>query len=156
MDTSHNPLARWANLPMRLLVGCGFMAHGFAKLARGPDAFAAVLRALDVPAPQLMAWMTICFEVVGGLFIFLGAFVALFTVPLGVILAVAMFTVHLRYGFSSIKLVSVTAAGPRFGPPGYELDLLYLVCLVALSLGGSGPWSFDEFIQKRRRSQSSN
>ena len=150
MDTSHSPLARWATLPMRLLVGYGFMAHGFAKLARGPDVFAAVLRGLDVPAPQLMAWITISFEFVGGLFIFLGAFVALFAVPLATILAVATFSVHLRYGFSSVKLVAVTVAGPQFGPPGYELDLLYLVCLLALSLGGSGPWGFDDFIHKRR------
>lgn len=27
----------------------------------------------------------------------------------------------------------------QFGPPGYELNLLYLACLAALVLGGSGP-----------------
>ena len=35
-------LARWSILPMRLLVGFGFMEHGFAKLSRGPDAFAGI------------------------------------------------------------------------------------------------------------------
>ena len=40
---------------------------------------------------------------------------------------VAIVTVHLPYGFSSIKLQSVTAAGAHFGQPGYETDLLYLV-----------------------------
>ena len=30
----------WALLPLRLLVGYGFAAHGYAKLARGPAAFA--------------------------------------------------------------------------------------------------------------------
>jgi len=40
-----------------------------------------------------------------------------------------MFKVHLPYGFSSVKLVAVTAAGPQFGPPGYECNLLYLACL---------------------------
>jgi uncharacterized membrane protein YphA (DoxX/SURF4 family) len=34
------------------------MAHGFAKLAKGPDAFAFILHALGVPAPHLMAWAT--------------------------------------------------------------------------------------------------
>jgi putative oxidoreductase len=29
-----------------------------------------------------------------------------------------MFTVHLPYGFISIKLLAVTAAGAQFGPPG--------------------------------------
>ena len=30
------PMARWSPIPMRLIVGYGFMQHGFAKLSRGP------------------------------------------------------------------------------------------------------------------------
>src|SRR5262245_31119438 len=29
-------------LPLRLIVGYGFMEHGYAKLARGPDSFTAI------------------------------------------------------------------------------------------------------------------
>jgi hypothetical protein len=36
---SRSPIARWAPIPLRLIVGYGFMEHGFAKLARGLDAF---------------------------------------------------------------------------------------------------------------------
>jgi len=53
------------------------------------------------------------------------------------------------YGFSSIKLQAVTAAGAQFGPPGFETDLLYLACLAALVLGGSGPLSIDGLLVKR-------
>ena len=95
--TFDSRLARWAPIPLRLIVGYGFMDHGFAKLARGPDAFANIL-----------------------------------------------------HGFSSIKLLSVTAAGAQFGPPGYELNLLYLACLAALVLGGSGPLAIDGLLRKRR------
>jgi putative oxidoreductase len=66
------------------------------------------------------------------------------------VLLVAMITVHLQYGFSSIKLIAVAAAGAKFGPPGYECDLLYLACLAALVLGGSGPLSIDGFIARSR------
>ena len=31
----------WALVPLRLVVGFGFAAHGYAKLARGPESFAA-------------------------------------------------------------------------------------------------------------------
>jgi putative oxidoreductase len=112
--------ARWAPVPLRLIVGYGFMEHGFAKLARGPEAFATILHAIGVPAPHLMAWSTILIEVLGGLAVILGAFVTLVSVPMAVVLLVAIFTVHLPYGFSSIKLMAVTAAGAQFGPPGYE------------------------------------
>ena len=65
-----------------------------------------------------------------------------------------MFTVHLPYGFSSIKLNAVTAAGAQFGPPGYEVNLLYLACLAALVLGGPGPLAIDNLIRKRRKVRS--
>jgi putative oxidoreductase len=142
-------LASWAPLPLRLIVGYGFMEHGFAKIMRGPDGFAVILHALGVPAPQLMAWLTILVEIFGGLAIVLGAFVTLASLPMAVVLLVAMFTVHLPYGFSSIKLLAVNAAGAQFGPPGYECDLLYLAGLAALVLGGSGPWSVDTLRRKR-------
>jgi putative oxidoreductase len=68
---------------------------------------------------------------------------------MAVVLLVAMFTVHWQYGFSSIKLMSVTAAGAHFGQPGYECDVLYLACLAALVLGGAGPMSIDRLIRNR-------
>src|SRR6201997_1565173 len=111
-------------IPLRLIVGYGFMEHGFAKLARGLDAFPAILQALGVPAPHLVGWLTILIEIFGGLAVLLGALVPLASIPMAAVLLVAMFTVHLPYGFSSIKLQAVTAAGARFGPPGFETDLL--------------------------------
>jgi len=144
-------IARWAPIPLRLIVGYGFMAHGFAKLSRGPEAFANILHAMGVPAAHLITWVTILTEVFGGPAILLGAFVALVSLPIAAVLLVAMFKVHLPYGFSSIKLVAVTTAGPQFGPPGYECNLVYLACLATLVLGGSGPLAIDGFLEKRKR-----
>ena len=150
------PIDRWALVPVRLIVGFGFLEHGFAKLARGPDAFANILQAMGVPGPHFMAWATILVEILGGLAVILGAFVKLASLPMAAVLLVAMFTVHLPYGFSSIKLQAVTAAGAQFGPPGYEVDLLYLACLATLVLGGSGPLAIDGLITKRRKVRSSH
>ena len=148
---SRSPIARWAPVPLRLIVGYGFMELGFAKLARGLDAFPTILQALGVPAPHLMGWLTILVEIFGGLAVLLGTLVPLASIPMAAVLLVAMFTVHLPYGFSSIKLQAVTAAGAQFGPPGYETDLLYLACLAALVLGGSGPLAIDGLLAKRRQ-----
>jgi len=49
------------------------------------------------------------------------------------LLLVAIFTVHLPYGFSSIKLMAVTAAGAQFGRRAMNVTL-YLACLAALVL----------------------
>ena len=142
-------VARWAPIPLRLIVGYGFIAHGYAKLVKGPDVFVGILHAIGIPAPHVMAWMTILVELVGGLAVLLGALVPLVSVPMAAVLLVAIFTVHLPYGFTSIKLMAVTAAGPQFGPPGYETDLLYLACLAALVVGGSGPFAVDRVIANR-------
>jgi len=132
-----------------LIVGYGFFAHGVAKLERGPDHFADILQAIGTPAPHIMAWLTIFVELFGGLAVLLGAFVVWVSAPMVVVLLVAIFTVHLPFGFTSIKLITVTADGPKFGPPGYETDLLYLACLATLLLGGSGPLAVDGWIASR-------
>ena len=142
-------LARWAPIPLRLMVGYGFMQHGFAKLSKGPEGFAVILHAIGVPAPHLMAWLTILVEVFGGLAVLLGAFVSLASLPMAAVLLVAMFTVHWPYGFSSIKIMSVVSGRAQFGPPGYECDLLYVACLAALVLGGSGPLAIDGYLRRK-------
>jgi putative oxidoreductase len=143
-------LAWWAPLPVRMVVGYGFVAHACAKISRGPGVFAAVLAALGVPDPHLAAWITIVIELAGGVAVMLGAFVSIVSVPLVVVMIVAMIKVHVQYGFSSIKLIAVTATGPQFGPPGVETALLYIGCLATLALAGPGPWSVDHYLRRHR------
>jgi putative oxidoreductase len=90
----------WWAIPLRLIVGYGFMAHGAAKLARGADVFAGMLHALAVPWPLAMAWATIAIELLGGAAILAGARVRFAAVPLAAVLIVAAVTVHLPNGFS--------------------------------------------------------
>ena len=92
---SRSPIARWVPIPLRLIVGYGFMEHGLAKRARGPDAFPAILQALRVPAPHLLGWLAILVEIFGGLAVLLGALVPLASIPMAAVLLVAIVTVHL-------------------------------------------------------------
>ena len=142
--------ASWYALPLRLIVGFGFVEHGYAKLSRGVDAFAAILHAMGTPFADLLGLATIIVEIAGGLLILAGAFMPVAAVPMIVVLLVAIFTVHLPNGFSSIKLMSYDAAGAHFGQPGYETDLLYIAGLIALCVGGAGPLSLDGHLSARR------
>jgi putative oxidoreductase len=140
----------WAILPLRLVIGIGFMAHGWAKLSRGPAGFAKLLDQVGAPFPEVMAWVSTFVELLGGAAIFAGAFVSVASVPLIVMMLVAMFTVHLRYGFSSVNTIGLTADGPQFGPPGYEINLLYIAGLFALIFGGAGALSIDHLLARRK------
>ncbi|MFL6446813.1 MAG: DoxX family protein [Bryobacteraceae bacterium] len=79
--------ARWAPLVLRLIVGYGFVQHGVAKILRGPDAFAAILKTIGVPGPHFMAWLTIATEIFGGVAVIVGAFVTVVSLPLAAVLA---------------------------------------------------------------------
>ena len=144
-------VAHWAPLPVRLIIGYGFLEHGIAKLQKGPAHFVDIVHAIGTPLPHLMAWLTIAVEVIGGAAMMLGAFVTLLSVPMAIVLLMAIFTVHIQFGFTSIKLMAVTADGPKFGPPGVETDLLYLAGLASLVMSGPGPLAIDRWIAKRRQ-----
>lgn len=152
---TNEKLSRWAPLPIRLIAGYGFLAHGLAKLQKGPEHFVHIVQALGVPLPAVMAWLTIYLEVFCGLLMIAGAFVPLIAAPMLVILIVATFTVHIQFGFTSIKLLAVTPAGPQFGPPGIETDLLYIACLATLIAAGPGPFAVDNWLARKlwRRNQ---
>ena len=81
---------QWATLPLRLIIGYGFMAHGWAKLTRGPEGFARLLEQIGAPLPEVTAWVSTLIEVLGGLAILAGAFVAMLSIPLIVMMLVAL------------------------------------------------------------------
>jgi putative oxidoreductase len=147
--SASNPISRamqrYAALPLRAIAGGGFIQHGWAKIVKGPDAFAAILQALHVPFPHLSAYLTISVELLGGAALLFGAFIAWASLPAVVILLTAMFTVHLPYGFSSIRIKAIVDGRAQFGPPGYECDLLYIACILALVFLSPGPWSIDSY-----------
>jgi putative oxidoreductase len=129
----------WPLLALRLVVGYGFLAHGLAKASKGPAAFAKLLHVIGVPFPAVTSWAVMLLEILGGIALLIGLFVALASVPLIASMIVAMFTIHLRNGFSAINTIGLTPAGPVFGPPGFEINLLYVAALLVLAALGPGP-----------------
>ena len=46
-----------------MILGVGFMAHGWAKWNRGPAAFAELLKQTHVPLPLANAWLVTLLEI---------------------------------------------------------------------------------------------
>jgi len=134
-----------------MILGVGFMVHGWAKWSRGPAVFAELLKQAHVPLPLANAWLVTVLEICGGLALLIGAFVTIISIPLILSMLGAMFTVNIKYGFSAVNTIGLTSAGPQFGPPGYEINLLYIAGLVVLILAGAGPLSIDALRSRRRQ-----
>jgi putative oxidoreductase len=141
---------QWAPLFLRLIIGYGFMAHGWAKLSKGPAGFEKLLVQIGVPFPHITSWVSPLIELLGGLAIFLGVFISITAIPLIFTMLVAMFTIQINYGFSSVKTIGLTPKGPLFGPPGYEINLLYIAGLISLIITGAGIYSIDSLIRGKR------
>ena len=137
------------------LLGIGFVYHGFPKLFSSAEheGFVAMLQGIGVPASALTAWIVAIVESLGGLALIAGAYVAVAAVPLAVNMLVALLTVHLPMGCSFMNITGMSEAGPTFGMPGYEVNLLYIAGLVALILGGAGALSIDEMRAARAGSK---
>ncbi|MCS6935992.1 MAG: DoxX family protein [Candidatus Bipolaricaulota bacterium] len=125
----------WAALPLRLAVGVIFAAHGWQKFANGLDRFAGFLSNLGIPLPEVFAFLVAFFELVGGIGLIVGLFTRYWSIPLAIIMIVAIFTVKLQAG--------LLGSGGR---SGYELDLALLAGCLALLLTGPGPLSLERAI----------
>jgi putative oxidoreductase len=109
-----------------------------------------LLQHSGVPLPLQTAWLVTGLEVFGGTALIVGLFVTIVSIPLVVSMVVAIFTVQGHYGFSSVNTIGLTASGPLFGPPGYEINLLYIAGLLALALSRPSALSLDQFLTRKK------
>jgi putative oxidoreductase len=85
--------------------------------------------------PAFNAYMAAGTESLGVLLLFLGLGTRIITIPLMVVMLVAIFTVHLANGFEA-------------GSNGYEIPLYYLIMLFTLLVFGPGKISLDHLSKK--------
>lgn len=129
---------------LRLAVGAIFAAHGAQKLfgiwgGGGPSGTAAFFNQLGLTPAYPLAVFVGLVELLGGLLLIAGAFTAIVAAVLMFDMLVAVWTVHLPYGF----FLNWTSA-PGQGH-GYEFNLVLIAALVALMLMGAGSLSVDEW-----------
>ena len=122
---------------LRLAVGGVFVAHGAQKLfAFGIPGLAGMMGQLGIPFPALSAVAVTAAEFLGGLALVAGFLTRWAALPIAFSMAVAALTVHLKGGF--------------FLPNGVEYVLVLFAAAVALSLTGSGAFSVDGQLARRR------
>lgn len=146
-------LSRWSPLPLRILLGIGCVHHGWHNVIMADErqAFTWMLGEIGNADPTTLLWIISATSFMGGLALITGAYVRQVAVPLAVNVAAILFVMHVPSGFDYLKLTAVTAQGPQYGMPGYEVSLLYMAGLMALGLSGAGPLSIDWARARRRR-----
>jgi putative oxidoreductase len=147
-------LRRWSPLPLRLLVGIGFIGHAAPRLftVAGHLGFAAQLRQFGVPYPETAAWLASLSELLGGLAVLEGLVFPVATLLLLADVVASLVAAHLHDVFSVVAVTRVVAPGPQLGMPGAQVDLFYVAALVSLLLSGPGPLSVAEAVGRRRPS----
>src|ERR1022692_634045 len=122
-----NRLQPFALLVMRVVLGAIMIAHGYRKVFGGFHHHMEFVGSLGLPA--WMAYLSTGTEFFGGIAIVLGLFTRFFSLAFAIEMAVAIWKVHFKNGFT--------------GQGGYEFPLAIATIAFALMCFGGGPWGFN-------------
>jgi len=116
----------------RLAVAYGFYEPAMMKWA-DINSVAEWFGSMGIPFPTLNAYMAASTEIAGVVLLTLGLLTRIISLPLIVIMIVAIVTVHLPNGFSA-------------GENGFEIPLYYMLFLFVFFANGAGKFSLDRLI----------
>jgi putative oxidoreductase len=138
-DLSKNVLQNFQSLSLllaRLAVAYGFFEPAVNKW-KDIDGIASWFGTMGIPFPTLNAYMAASTEALGVVLLTIGLFTRLISVPLMVVMVVAIMTVHLAHGFSA-------------GDNGFEIPLYYMLFLFIFASHGAGKFSVDYFLFEKK------
>ncbi|MEA3553932.1 MAG: DoxX family protein [Campylobacterota bacterium] len=129
-------LQSFSLLIARLVVAYGFYEPAMMKWA-DIGSVANWFESLGIPFPLLNAYMAASTEIVGVVLLTLGLMTRAISIPLIIVMIVAIVTVHLPNGFSA-------------GDNGFEIPLYYMLFLLIFLAHGAGKFSIDRIIFKQK------
>jgi putative oxidoreductase len=119
-------------LAARVTIAYGFYEPAMHKWS-DINAVAAWFGTIGIPLPTLNAYLAATTEITGVVLLALGLFTRLISVPLIIVMIVAIVTVHLPNGFSA-------------GDKGFEIPLYYMLFLGLFASFGAGKFSLDHLL----------
>lgn len=162
-EKSTNLFHRAEDIPLlflRIILAYTFYGPAMAKLSN-IEATAGFFEYLGIPLPLLNAYMAAGTELLGAVLLALGLLTRFISIPLLVVLAVAIATVHGAHGFHVIMPGDAfTWENPFINGEevkgtvvvlqnGYEMVMYYVAMLMVLVSKGAGRLSLDFLIFKK-------
>jgi len=133
--TQHlNKLKDLPPLFFRLALAYGFYGPATMKL-KNFNGIVEWFAGMEFPLPKLSAFLTTATETAGFILLFLGLATRLISIPLMIVMIVAITVIHWSGGFDA-------------GSNGFEIPLYYLLMLFSLLITGPGKFSIDALIKK--------
>ena len=126
---------------LRLIVGLTFLLSGLGKI-QNPSGFIALVTTLGFPAPELIGWLTILLEPIGGLLLIVGIGTRWLSAYFVLEMLVTAFLVKLAHGVPFAQAVGKPGVG-------FELDLLLLAGAFVLLALGPGEISIERNVLHR-------
>jgi len=120
----------------RLIIAYGFYEPAMMKW-NDIHSTSQWFESLNIPFATLGAYIVIGAETLGVIFLVLGFLTRIISIPLIIVMSVAIFTVHIGNGFS-------------VGNNGFEIPLYYMALLMIFATFGAGKFSLDNIIFKNK------
>jgi putative oxidoreductase len=121
---------------VRLILAYGFFEPAMRKWSDISAVATWFGETLGMPFPLLNAYLAATTEALGVVLLIVGFAVRFISLPLMVVMVVAISTVHLANGFSS-------------GNNGFEIPLYYFIMLFVLATHGGGKYGVDGFFANK-------
>src|ERR1044072_1002732 len=129
---------------VRILVGFLFFAHGLDILTAGMGRTKEFFKAFKVPMADVTTPLAGVVQAAGGLAMIIGLGADVAAGVLIVLMVLAIYYVHGRFGFPNINITGQNDDGSyKLGMPGFEFNVALIAGLLAVAIGGAGKWSIS-------------
>ncbi len=131
---------------IRIAVGSIFLSEGIQKFLFPGELGAGRFTKIGIPYPEFFGPFVGTFEIVCGLMVLIGCLSRLFSVPLIIIMLVAI---------NTTKIVNIPVDGFWETAHGARTDFSMLLSSIFLFISGAGKWSVDEYLTSKKQTHES-